>query len=761
MSSTRDREREREKMEKDRDKERPGKERANSPTNKRVKAGDRPHHPLRDSGSDPKAKSGGGDDKGRDDERRGSDEGKNKREDRLKGGYDRTRSGDDLRGERKEERSSKPSNGGERAKGGVDDRSRYNSVGKGWKEKGEKEDYGSSGVQAIPTRGGDVISALPPSAGSSKYDPEKRRSMVAADLPSSVKRDLAAGSKTETALERIVKDISTQKHARPGSAHYVSTSTNNNFASDANDMKLREVSANEPTTGEDESSRRLVWRKNHSGGAPPVGGSLIVRPSDPMNREPYAKEWRKSREVAQSSMARDMTAREPTTTTAAREPPIPGIGGPAMPSSVKPGAKYDLLAPMRESIALRAKAEGDLASQQKILTEVKELRAKVKQLEKALKQERDEARRYKSQLDLLRGDMEDALAKAAARAREENGKTATEQKLPKQRFSVEVEGEQHRRHSRERPALAPLVPSDPAENHQNSAPVRPLSHSASVISTIPTTSTPAPPVPTPTPLSASSSSAPTPSVASHAPEEKPTTRRVSQGPTASAVSHAPEENTTAGAPHAHFKKPTASTTSHTHAERPSSASYGKPAAAPDQTSQTTPSTPFGNTPATKGLNCFTAKRYWPKEKEKESLAVVFHTAGIRVVKPFTEEVVEDLKWEQVLRWSVNEDEQSFRFFVESRSTSALINHTYETDEVKEISHLVAQLTDRESGDEGGKQSSDSIASTSSNNSGSTPAVSEKRNSFENESLPVVKKASLLKKFSSFHRRKRSVIINDH
>jgi hypothetical protein len=37
---------------------------------------------------------------------------------------------------------------------------------------------------------------------------------------------------------------------------------------------------------------------------------------------------------------------------------------------------------------------------------VKELRAKVKQLEKALKQERDEARRYKSQLDLLRGDME-------------------------------------------------------------------------------------------------------------------------------------------------------------------------------------------------------------------------------------------------------------------------------------------------------------------------------------------------------------------
>lgn len=85
--------------------------------------------------------------------------------------------------------------------------------------------------------------------------------------------------------------------------------------------------------------------------------------------------------------------------------------------------------------------------------------------------------------------------------------------------------------------------------------------------------------------------------------------------------------------------------------------------------------------------------------------MVFHTAGIRVVKPFTEvclllfqplgfcssssdrlssglqEVVEDLKWEQVLRWSVNEDEQSFRFFVESRSTSALINHTYETDEV--------------------------------------------------------------------------------
>jgi hypothetical protein len=51
-------------------------------------------------------------------------------------------------------------------------------------------------------------------------------------------------------------------------------------------------------------------------------------------------------------------------------------------------------------------------------------------------------------------------------------------------------------------------------------------------------------------------------------------------------------------------------------------------------------------------------------------------------------------------------------------------------QVKEISHLVAQLTDRESGDEGGKQSSDSIASTSSNNSGSTPAVSEKRNSFE-------------------------------
>jgi hypothetical protein len=83
---------------------------------------------------------------------------------------------------------------------------------------------------------------------------------------------------------------------------------------------------------------------------------------------------------------------------------------------------------------------------------------------------------------------------------------------------------------------------------------------------------------------------------------------------------------------------------------------------------------------------------------------VFHTAGIRVVKPFTEvchlllfscsllafsdrlssglqEEVDELKWEQVLRWSVNEDEQSFRFFVESRSTSALINHTYETDEV--------------------------------------------------------------------------------
>ncbi len=57
-----------------------------------------------------------------------------------------------------------------------------------------------------------------------------------------------------------------------------------------------------------------------------------------------------------------------------------------------------------------------------------------------------------------------------------------------------------------------------------------------------------------------------------------------------------------------------------------------------------------------GLNCFTAKvastdrflifwmssnlfsfqRYWPKEKEKENLVVVFHTAGIRVVKPFTE-----------------------------------------------------------------------------------------------------------------------------
>jgi hypothetical protein len=370
MSSIRDREREREKMEKDRDKERPGKERDNSPTNKRVKGGDRTHHPLRDNGSDPKAKSGGGDDRGRDDERRGSEEGKNKREDRPKG-YDRTKSGDDLRGERKEERS-KPSNG---AKGGVDERSRYNSVGKSWKEKGEKEDSDSSGFRAIPTRGGDVISApAMPSAGSSKYDPEKRRSMVAAELPSSVKRDLAAGSKTETALERIVKDINTQKHARPGSAHYVSTGTGtstNNFVSDANDMKLREVSANEPTTGEDENSRRLVWRKNHSGGAPPVGGSLIVRPSDPINREPYAKEWRKSREVAQSSMARDMTARETTTTTAAREPPIPGIGGPAMPSSVKPGAKYDLLAPMRESIALRAKAEGELASQQKILAEVR------------------------------------------------------------------------------------------------------------------------------------------------------------------------------------------------------------------------------------------------------------------------------------------------------------------------------------------------------------------------------------------------------
>jgi hypothetical protein len=51
-------------------------------------------------------------------------------------------------------------------------------------------------------------------------------------------------------------------------------------------------------------------------------------------------------------------------------------------------------------------------------------------------------------------------------------------------------------------------------------------------------------------------------------------------------------------------------------------------------------------------------------------------------------------------------------------------------QAKEISHLVAQLTDRESGDEGGKQSSDSIASLSSNNSGSTPAVAEKRNSFE-------------------------------
>ena len=52
-------------------------------------------------------------------------------------------------------------------------------------------------------------------------------------------------------------------------------------------------------------------------------------------------------------------------------------------------------------------------------------------------------------------------------------------------------------------------------------------------------------------------------------------------------------------------------------------------------------------------------------------------------------------------------------------------------QAEEISHLVAQLTDRESGDEGGKQSSDSIASLSSNNySGSTPAVAEKRNSFE-------------------------------
>src|SRR5690606_13760196 len=95
------------------------------------------------------------------------------------------------------------------------------------------------------------------------------------------------------------------------------------------------------------------------------------------------------------------------------------------------------------------------------------------------------------------------------------------------------------------------------------------------------------------------SKGPTASAVSHASEEKATTRRVSQGPTTSAVSHAPEENTTAGAPHAHFEKPTASTTSHMRAERPSSVSYGKPALTSSQTSQTTPSTAFGNTPATK------------------------------------------------------------------------------------------------------------------------------------------------------------------
>jgi hypothetical protein len=45
-------------------------------------------------------------------------------------------------------------------------------------------------------------------------------------------------------------------------------------------------------------------------------------------------------------------------------------------------------------------------------------------------------------------------------------------------------------------------------------------------------------------------------------------------------------------------------------------------------------------------------------------------------------VVYELKWDEVLRWSANHEEHTFRFFVESRSTSTLINHTYEAEDVR-------------------------------------------------------------------------------
>jgi hypothetical protein len=289
----------------------------------------------------------------------------------------------------------------ERSREIIKEKPRYTA--KSWKEKDkdkerekDKEIYnnGSTSARAVPTRNGDLISAtlsgsVPTSATSKspKYDPSKRRSMIA-DSPSSAKRDLTSVGKTETALDRIVKDINAQKQTsqslvgkRPGSTHYVSISGSN----DTNDLRLREVTGSDDLDDE-ENNRRLVWRKNHPGAAPLAGGapatesskrsggSLIVRPSEPASKEPYAKEWRKSREVVKESTGRDTASRESresaaSSTTTTREPPVPGAGGPAMPSSSKPSsvpAKYDLLAPMRESLAQRAKADSD----QKLYAEV-------------------------------------------------------------------------------------------------------------------------------------------------------------------------------------------------------------------------------------------------------------------------------------------------------------------------------------------------------------------------------------------------------
>lgn len=85
---------------------------------------------------------------------------------------------------------------------------------------------------------------------------------------------------------------------------------------------------------------------------------------------------------------------------------------------------------------------------------------------------------------------------------------------------------------------------------------------------------------------------------------------------------------------------------------------------------------------------------------------VIHADGIRVVKPVSEvdcmpilfkksrratkptyhqEILEELKWEQIHGWVLREEDQQFKFSVESKATAEFVSHSYETENVRFLS----------------------------------------------------------------------------